>query len=79
MNEEEDIRGFNLKIDNLRTGLANVINSSNLPAGIVYFVLKDVFTEVGNLYSMNANKEYQEFCEQTKEKENEETQSENLD
>lgn len=68
MNEEEDIRGSNLRVDNLRVGLANIINNCNLPIGVVYFILKDVLTEVYSLYSNEASREYKVFCEQSKEK-----------
>lgn len=68
MEENKDIRGFDLRVDNLRTQLANVINSANLPSSVVFFVLKDVLMEVNNLYILDAKNQYQQFCEEAQEK-----------
>lgn len=75
MEENKDIRGFDLKVDNFRTQLANVINMANLPASVIFFVLKDVLMEVNDLYILNAKNQYQQFCEEAQEefkKQNEE-------
>lgn len=64
MEENKEIRGFDLKVDNFRTQLANVINMANLPASVIFFVLKDVLMEVNDLYILNAKNQYQQFCEE---------------
>lgn len=78
MEENKDIRGFDLRVDNLRTQLANVINGANLPSSVVFFVLKDVLMEVNDLYILDAKNQYQQFCEEAQEKikEQEEKQEE---
>lgn len=68
---EKDIRGFDLKVEHLRIQLANIINNSNLPSSVVFFVLKDVMTEVELLYHNASNKQYEDFCNQANENEQE--------
>ena len=36
---------------------------SNLPIGTVYYILKDILNEIGDLFTEQANKEYKEFCD----------------
>ena len=42
--------GLNTLIDELHNNLINDINKSQLPVGIIYFVIKDVFSEVERGY-----------------------------
>ena len=72
---EKDTRGTDLKIENFRTQLTQIINSANLPAGVVYYIIKDILTEVNELHVNQINIQYQQFCEEAQEgfkKQNEE-------
>lgn len=62
MNETEDLRKDNLRIDNFKTALVREIAASHLSVGIIYYVLKDTLNEIENLYTQQANQEYKEFC-----------------
>lgn len=64
--------GFNTIIENLRQNLINDINNSQLPVGIVYYVAKDVFTEIERGYKNALDSEKQtEKTEEAKEEEKE--------
>lgn len=73
---EKEIRGINLQIDNFKTEMVNLINESNLPIAVVYYVLKDVFLEVESLYNNTAAAEYQDFCDKAIKEEQEKNKSE---
>lgn len=75
---EKDTRGTDLKIENFRTQLTQIINSANLPAGVIYYIIKDILTEVNELHVNQINIQYQQFCEEAQEefkKQNEEKES----
>lgn len=75
---EKDTRGTDLKIENFRTQLTQIINSANLPAGVIYYIIKDILTEVNELHVNQINIQYQQFCEEAQEefkKQNEEEES----
>ena len=52
------MNGLNTMIQELHSNLIKDINSSQLPVGIVFFVLKDIFneTEKGYINAINAEK-----------------------
>ena len=52
--------GINTLIIVLKENLSNVINNSQLPIGIVYYVLKDLLIEVEGVYEKSLQKEAQE-------------------
>lgn len=68
-NENKDLRGYDLRADNFKTQLLNIINSSNLPSFAVMYILKDTLNEVEKIYNNAVNEQYRQFCEQTKEEE----------
>jgi len=68
-NQEIDIRGENLKVDNLRTVILNAITSSNLTVGVIYYIFKDMTKELESLYNQQVKAEYNEFCELAKQEE----------
>lgn len=75
---EKDTRGTDLKIENFRTQLTQIINFANLPAGVIYYIIKDILTEVNELHVNQINIQYQQFCEEAQEefkKQNEEEES----
>lgn len=42
--------GLNTMINNLSSKLGRDINESHLPIGIVYFVVKDIFSDIQKIY-----------------------------
>ena len=52
----------NTKINNLRTNLVNLINQSDLPVGIIYYLLKDLVTDAYNSYKQTLVIEQQVAC-----------------
>lgn len=52
--------GINTLINVLKENLSNVINNSQLPIGVVYYVLKDLLIEVEGVYEKSLQKESQE-------------------
>lgn len=41
---------FNTQLNNLKTDLINTINQSGVPVGAVYYLLKDILSEVTDTY-----------------------------
>lgn len=67
----EDINvSINAGIDIFKSNIANAINESHLPVGIIYYVLKDVLLELQDLYNDTLQKEMEELNKQLKENEN---------
>lgn len=66
---EKDIRGIDLKADNFKTQLINIINNSNLPPSLIMYILKDTYEEVVDLYNKTVSQQYNQMCEMVKEKE----------
>lgn len=64
---EQDTRGFDLKADNFQTQLSSIINESNLPISIIYYILKDCCNQAQILFTQEANKQYQQFCREAEE------------
>lgn len=60
----KDSRGYNLKADNFRQNVCNVINSSGLMISDVYYILKDIVQEVTGLYNQQVELEYKQFCDE---------------
>lgn len=63
---DKDIRGFDLQVDNFKQQLISLINQSNMPSVIIYYVLKDLFLESESLYNNTVGKQYTDFCEKAK-------------
>lgn len=68
--ENKDLRGFDLRADNFKTQLNNLINESNLTPSIVLYILKDTTREIEQLYNQAVSYQYQQFCEAAKEEKN---------
>lgn len=41
---------FNLKCDIFKNNLLNIINENQLPIAATYYILKDIFFQIENLY-----------------------------
>lgn len=55
---------IDMGIDIFKKNIANVIRESQLPVGIVYYVFKDILTEVQEVYNDTIQKETQQLAEQ---------------
>ncbi len=49
---------MNLQIYELVQNLSNLINNSHLPIGMVYYIIKDVYQQVQELYNQQIANEY---------------------
>ena len=61
--------GLNTMIQELHRNLIKDINSSQLPVGVVFFVLKDIFNETERSYINTLNAEKMIKPEEVKEEE----------
>lgn len=68
--ENKDLRGFDLRADNFKIQLNNLINESNLIPSMVLYILKDTTREIEQLYNQAVSYQYQQFCEAAKAEEN---------
>lgn len=66
MEESKDLRGLDLRADNFKTQLNNLINESNLIPSMVLYILKDTTKEIEQLYNQAVSYQYQQFCEAAK-------------
>ena len=64
--------GLNTMIQELHRNLIKDINSSQLPVGVVYFVLKDIYNETERSYINTLNAEKMTIPEEVKEEQQEE-------
>ena len=52
---------INTQINLFKKNMATVIGSSQLPVGVLYYVLKDALSEIGFLYENTLQKEAEEI------------------
>jgi hypothetical protein len=50
---------MNLRIEDTKNQIINVINNSGLPIGVIYYLFKDINIEVTNEYNRTLNAERQ--------------------
>ena len=62
---------MNTLVNVLKENMTNVINNSQVPIGVVYYVLKDLLSEVEDVYSKTLKKESQETLERLEKEEQE--------
>lgn len=62
---------MNLQIEETKNQIINVINNSGLPIGVIYYLFKDINTEVANEYGMALNAERQMQLQQEAKKQEE--------
>lgn len=55
-------------LNDFKQRISNIINNSGLSIEVIYYVFKDIFTEIENLYFLELQKEQKEA---SKEKEDE--------
>lgn len=68
--------GFNTCLNNFKTNMVNEINSSGLPVGIVYYIMKDLLNDIQNAYENTLKKEKEE-SKRIKDTEDTEQETEN--
>ena len=66
-NEEKDTRGYDLRAENFRMQLNNLISNSNLYPSTIYYMLKDTLLQIENLYNQAVDLQYKKFCNENKE------------
>ena len=59
---EEDIRGFDLRVEHFKLQLTNIINACNLPISIIKLILKELSDEAQQIYTEEIDKQYKKFC-----------------
>lgn len=52
--------GLNTLMEDLQNKLINDINNSQLPVGIVYYIAKDVFSQIENEYQRTLKEEQEQ-------------------
>lgn len=62
---------MNTLVNILKENMTNVINNSQVPIGVVYYVLKDLLSEVEDIYDKALKKESQETLERLEREEKE--------
>ena len=58
--------GFNTYLNNFKTNMVNTINDSNLPVGVVYYIMKDLLTDIQAVYENTLKKEAKQAEENEK-------------
>ena len=53
--------GFNTNLNNLQSDLVNKINSSGMPVGVIYYIMKDLFVDVQNAYEEALKNEKEDY------------------
>lgn len=70
--------GLNTKINMFKDNLITVIGNSQLPIGVTYYILKDVFQNIEMLYNETLEKEKQDLLS-SMEKEKEEAEKKDIE
>lgn len=76
MESNEDIRGYDLRVDHFQTRLNLLINESNLTPSTILYILKNTLRDVEDVYKQAIDIQYKKFCEETAKREKEEQQTE---
>lgn len=61
--------GINTGMNIFKENLVNLIGNSQLPIGVIYYMLKDIFVDIEKLYNETLEKEKEEIIKAQKEKE----------
>lgn len=69
-------RSFNIKVEELKEKLFEIVNESGLPLSSVYYLFKDFMKDLTDAYTESLNNEYQQY---QKEKEEVTENEENID
>ena len=69
---------INTQINMFKDNLVSVIGNSQLPIGVTYYILKDVYNNIEMLYNQTLEKEQQDLLAEM-EKEKEEAEKEDIE
>ena len=61
--------GFNTRCENLKRTLIDNINESDLPIGVIYYIMKTIMSDVTSTYYGVINSEAQDYIVTTREEE----------
>lgn len=64
---EDDIRGFDLKVEHLKLQLINLINEYNLPVSVLKLLMQELIQEINALYQKTIDEQYKAFCKAAQE------------
>lgn len=62
-------KSFNIRVEELKEKLFEIVNESGLPFSSIYYLFKDFMKDLTDAYIENLNKEYQKEKEETTENE----------
>ena len=57
-------KGFNTLCEEYKNSLVQIVNQSNLPIGVVYYITKNIMTEIEHTYYGVLNEESVEHLEE---------------
>lgn len=57
---------FNTYLNDFKTDMVNMINNSGLPVGVVYYIVKDLFSDIQLAYENTLKKEKEEIIAEQK-------------
>jgi len=81
--DNNDIRGFDLKVENLKLQLINLINEYDLPISVTRLLIQELLYEIERMHKKIVDEQYKRFCEnaqkQNETKEEEENSSSSND
>jgi len=69
---------INIKIEEIKNELFNIVNNSGLPFSAIYYLFKDFMNDLTNAYNETLNNEYQRYKEE-EQKESENENEEDID
>ena len=61
---DKNNRKFNLQIQDTHNAVSNILSNSNLPIGIVYYIVKDIYNDLEYLYQQQILIEQQDQQEE---------------
>ncbi len=60
-------KSFNIKVEELKEKLFEIVNESGLPFSSIYYLFKDFMKDLTDAYIENLNKEYQQYQKEKEE------------
>ena len=76
--EKGTIISLNMGINTFKDNLINLVSNSQLPVGVIYYILKDVVAEIEKIYNESLAKEQQELLNKMK-KEQEQKEKDDME
>ena len=60
-------KSFNVRVEELKEKLFEIVNESGLPFSSIYYLFKDFMKDLTDAYIENLNKEYQQYQKEKEE------------